>query len=107
MKLDLNNLPNDTDLLHSLIKDLAFSVDSQQQDLRLQKKENKALSILVKELRRQLAALNRARYGRRSEKLSPDQLALFEAELDENIAEVRARLDELLPADNNITDNEF
>jgi len=111
MKLDLNNLPNDTNLLHSLIKDLAHSVDLQQvdlketrQDLRSQKRENKALSILVKELKRQLAALNRARYGKRSEKLSPDQLALFEAELDENIAEVKARLDELLPVGNHIAD---
>ena len=41
--------------------------------------------------------MNLARYGRRSEKLSPDQLALFEAELDENIAETKAKLDALLP----------
>jgi transposase len=118
MELDLNNLPNDTHLLHNLVKDLVTSLDSQQtqldtqkkdlrarkREIRLQKKENKALAILVDELRRQLAALNRARYGRRSEKLNPDQLALFEAELDENIAAVKARLEGLLPAD---TDDEI
>ena len=42
--------------------------------------------------------LNRARYGRRSEKLSPDQPAFFEAALDENFAETKAKLDALLPA---------
>ena len=104
MKLDLNNLPDDPNLLQKLVKDLAQSLDTQQQILQEQKKalrvektEVKALNTLIKELKAQLAALNRARYGRRSEKLSPDQLALFEAELDENIAETKAKLDALLP----------
>jgi transposase len=119
MKLDLNNLPNDPNLLHSLIKDLAYSVDAQQTEiashqqelrsqkkaLRIQVKENKALSTLIDELKRQLAALNRARYGRLSEKLNPDQLALFEAELDENIAATKARLDALLPKGSKSTDD--
>jgi len=104
MKLDLNNLPDDPNLLQKLVKYLAESLDTQQQILQEQKKalrvektEVKALNTLIKELKAQLAALNRARYGRRSEKLSPDQLALFEAELDENIAETKAKLDALLP----------
>jgi len=102
MKLDLNNLPDDTNLLHTLIKDLVQVVDSSQseisnhkQELRTQKQENKAHLILIAELKRQLAALNRAKFGKRSEKLNPDQLALFEAELDENIAETKARIETL------------
>jgi len=109
MKLDLNNLPDDPSLLQKLVKDLAHSLDAQQQEtkdqkkiVRVERREVKALNILVKELKAQLAALNRARYGRRSEKLSPDQLALFEAELDENIAETKAKLDALLPEGRNL-----
>lgn len=119
MKLDLNNLPNDPNLLQSLIKDLAYSVDSHQTEietqqqalraqkkaLRLQVKENKALSTLIDDLKQQLARLKRLRFGRLSEKLSPDQLSLFEAELDENIAATKARLDALLPADSKSTDD--
>jgi len=107
MKLDLNNLPDDTNLLHTLIKDLAQVVDSNQSELRTQKQENKAHLILISELKRQLAALNRAKFGKRSEKLSPDQLALFEAELDENIAETKARIEALLPATSDITQTDI
>jgi len=119
MKLDLNNLPNDPNLLQSLIKDLAYSVDSQQTEIKLQKqemrsqkkalrtqvRENKALSALIDELKQQLARFKRLRFGRLSEKLSPDQLSLFEAELDENIAATKARLDALLPAGSKTTDD--
>lgn len=62
MRLDLDNLPKDTALLHQLVRDMTGLVEHRDSEIvRLQQ--------IIKELQR-------ARFGRRSERLDPDQMAL-------------------------------
>src|SRR5258708_6827676 len=75
MQLDLNNLPSDTVLLHRLVRDIASVVEHRDSEIeRLQ-------SIIKK--------LQRAQFGRRSERLDADQLALALEDLDGDIARIR------------------
>ena len=62
MRLDLENLPSDTALVHRLVREMAVVVDSRDGEIeRLQ-------SIIKK--------LQRTQFGRRSERLDADQLAV-------------------------------
>ncbi|MCG5233945.1 IS66 family transposase [Xanthobacter oligotrophicus] len=75
MRLDLENLPSDINLLHQLVREMAGVVESRDGEIeRLQ-------SIIKK--------LQRAQFGRRSERLDPDQLALALEDLDADIARIR------------------
>jgi len=75
MRLDLENLPSDVDLLHRLVREMASIVESRDGEIeRLQ-------SIIKK--------LQRAQFGRRSERLDPDQLALALEDLDGDIARIQ------------------
>lgn len=75
MRLDLENLPSDIRLLHQLVREMAGLVESRDGEIeRLQ-------SIIKK--------LQRAQFGRRSERLDPDQLALALEDLDADIARIR------------------
>lgn len=77
MRLDLADLPFDVDLLHQLVREMAAVVESRDGEIeRLQ-------SIIKK--------LQRAQFGRRSERLDPDQLALALEDLDSDIARIRER----------------
>ncbi len=76
MRLDLDNLPHDTTLLHRLVRDMAAQVSTRDGEI-------ERLRQIVKELQRM-------RYGRRSERLDPHQLALGLEDLDADIAEVEA-----------------
>lgn len=72
MKLDLNNLPNDSKLLHQIINDLLT--------------ENLSL-------RNQLALLKKQRFGNSSEKLTPkDKLA--QEKLDKQISDLELKIEE-------------
>lgn len=62
MRLDLDNLPSDTALLHQLVRDMA-GVVAQRND------EIERLQAIIKKL-------NRMQFGRSAERLDPDQLAL-------------------------------
>ena len=74
MRLDLDNLPHDTALLHRLVRDMAGLVEHCDDEItRLQQ--------IIKQLQR-------AQFGRRSERLDPGQLALALEELDADIAEI-------------------
>ncbi|MEQ9661166.1 MAG: IS66 family transposase [Parasphingopyxis sp.] len=74
MRLDLDNLPHDTVLLQRLVRDMADLVEHRDEEIgRLQQ--------IIKQLQR-------AQYGRRSERLDPGQLALALEELDADIAEI-------------------
>jgi len=77
MRLDLENLPSDVDLLHRLVRDMAAAVETRDDEIT-------RLTNLIKQLQR-------ARYGRRSERLDPDQMALGLEDLDSDIARVAAR----------------
>lgn len=72
MRLDLDNLPQDTALLHQLVRDMAGLVAHRDDEI-------SRLQQIIKQLQR-------AQYGRRSERLDPDQLALALEELDADIA---------------------
>jgi transposase len=87
MKLDLNNLPQDTQLLHQLVKELANDLSQKHTAL------NQKQALIDKQLQenqrlqRRLDELMRHRFGRRSQKINPDQLTLWQHALDEDIAE--------------------
>ncbi len=77
MRLDLENLPSDIDLLHRLVCDMAVVVETRDDE--------------IGRLQRIIKALQRARFGRRSERLDPDQLALGLEDLDTDIARMEAQ----------------
>jgi transposase len=77
MRLDLDNLPSDTALLHALVRDMAAAVANRDSEI-------ERLQTIIKQLQR-------AQFGRRSERLDPDQLALGLEDLDAiRAAEARA-----------------
>jgi hypothetical protein len=58
MRLDLENLPSDIDLLHRLVRDMATVVESRDNE--------------IDRLQRLIKQFQRRRFGRRSERLDPD-----------------------------------
>ena len=74
MRLDLDNLPHDTALLHRLVRDMAGLVEHRDDE--------------ITRLQQIIRQLQRAQYGRRSERLDPGQLALGLEELDADIAQI-------------------
>jgi transposase len=75
MRFDLQNLPSDTALLHGLVRDMAAVVDSRDGEI-------ERLQLIIKKLQR-------AQFGRRSERLDADQLALALEDLEADIARIR------------------
>jgi transposase len=82
MRLDLANLPSDIDLLHRLVRDMASVVESRDTE--------------IERLRRLIKQFQRRQFGRRSERLDPDQLALGLEDLDADAA--RAEVHQVPPA---------
>ena len=62
MRLDLENLPSELGLLHRLVRDMATVVETRDDE--------------IDRLQRIVKQLQRGQFGRRSERLDPDQLAL-------------------------------
>jgi transposase len=77
MRLDLENLPKDTTLLHQLVRGLASGME--QRDGEIEK-----LRLIIRQLQR-------GQFGRRSERLDPDQLQFGLEELDADIARAEAK----------------
>jgi transposase len=77
MRLDLDALPDDPSLLQQLVRDLVG--DMERRDGEIEK-----LRLIIKQLQR-------AQFGRRSEKLAPDQLALGLEDLDADIGRAEER----------------
>jgi transposase len=75
MRFDLENLPSDTALLHRLVREMAVVVESRTSEV-------ERLESIIKKLQR-------AQFGRRSERLDADQLALALEDLDGDIARIR------------------
>lgn len=92
MRLDLNNLPHDVALLHRLGQDLSHQLNEQQSTLTQTRHELKSKTERTEGLEYPLAHLRQTRFSKSSEKLSPDQLALWQSELDEQIAETEQAL---------------
>src|SRR5258708_37448991 len=76
MRLDLDNLPSDMVLLHGLLRDMAAVVEHRDGEIERLQPINKQLQ--------------RAQFGRRSERLDPDQLALAPEDLDSDIGRAEA-----------------
>ncbi len=75
MRFDLEHLPSDTAPLHRLVREMATAVDSRDGEI-------ERLQLIIKKLQR-------AQFGRRSERLDADQLALALEDLDGDIARIR------------------
>jgi len=84
MRLDLENLPTDTALLHQLVREMAGFVEARDGEI-------ERLKTIIKQLQR-------AQFGRRSERLDPDQLALGLEDVEADLAAVEARRPDVLPA---------
>ncbi|KJC45275.1 IS66 family transposase [Bradyrhizobium sp. LTSP857] len=76
MQLDLDNLPSDTALLHRLVRDIASVITHRNSEIQ-------RLQAIIKQLQR-------AQFGRRSERLDADQLALGLEDLDVDLSAVEA-----------------
>ncbi len=93
MRLDLANLPTDTDLLQHLVRDLA--AQKEQNDSEIEK-----LRLIIRQLQR-------SQFGRRSERLDPDQLHLALEDLDADIGRAESRrpapaIQETLPVERQV-----
>ncbi len=76
MRLDLENLPTDTALLHQLVRDMAGFVGERDGEI-------ERLKAIIKQLQR-------AQFGRRSERLDPEQLALALEDVEADLAAAEA-----------------
>jgi transposase len=72
MRFDLDDLPSEPALLQHLIRDMAAAVEHRDGEI-------ERLKSIIKKLQR-------AQFGRRSERLDPDQLALALEEIDSDLA---------------------
>lgn len=74
MRLDLENLPSDTTLLHQLVRNMASVVEHRNDEI-------ERLQAIIKKLKRM-------QFGRSAERLDPDQLALALEDLDADIGRI-------------------
>ena len=72
MRFDLDDLPSEPTLLQHLVRDMAAAVEHRDGEI-------ERLKSIIK-------TLQRAQFGRRSERLDPDQLALALEEIDSDLA---------------------
>jgi transposase len=72
MRFDLDDLPSEPTLLKHLVRDMAAAVEHRDGEI-------ERLKSIIK-------TLQRAQFGRRSERLDPDQLALALEEIDSDLA---------------------
>ena len=76
MRLDLADLPSDIGLLHHLVRDMVAQVETRDDE--------------IDRLQRIIKQLQRGQFGRRSERLDADQLALELDDLDADTAYAEA-----------------
>ena len=90
MTLALADLPDDVDALKAMVLAMA----SETAELRA---VNESAEIRIARLHAILKALERARFGRRSERLSPDQIDLVFDEVETGLGLIEAELDRVGP----------
>ena len=66
MELDLAALPEDVDVLHRMIREMAAARESERAETRAE----------IERLRQMVRTLQRSKFGRRAERLDPGQLQL-------------------------------
>ena len=98
----LSALPNSKKKLQALVVSLREALGERDQELQSQRQalasreaQIKEQSALIEKLKFELARLKRWRFGKSTEGLSAEQLALWESELDGDIAALQSRLDAL------------
>jgi transposase len=69
VNIDLAALPSDADTLHQLVRDLAAQVADDRSELAQAQAEIERLKLIIRRFQR-------AQFGRRSERIDGDQLAL-------------------------------
>jgi len=77
VRIALDNLPTDVKVLHQLVRDMAGALDESE--------------IEAERLRLIIRQFQRARFGRRSEQLDPDQMAFGLEDLEADLARAEAR----------------
>jgi len=77
--IDLAALPSDVDTLHQLVRDLAAQVADDRFELAQAQAEIERLKLIIRRFKR-------VQFGRRSERIDGDQLALGLEDLDADIA---------------------
>lgn len=77
VRIALDDLPNDPELLRQLVRDMAAVVGEREGEI-------ERLEAIIQQLQR-------AQYGRRSERMDPDQLALALEDLNADIATAEAK----------------
>jgi len=82
--IDLAALPSDIHSLHQLVRDLAAQVADDRSELAQAQAEIDRLKLIIRRFQR-------AQFGRRSERIDGDQLALGLEDLDADIARLQAR----------------
>lgn len=99
MQLGPETLPKTYAELHALTVSLLDTFQRQSteyaQTIARQADEIKSKSATIDQLLFELARLKRWRYGKSSEQLNPNQLTLWQTELEEDIAEVEAKIETL------------
>jgi len=83
VRIDLATLPSDIDTLHQLVRDLAAQLAGDQTELAQARSEVERLRLIIQRLQR-------SQFGRRSERIDADQLALGLEDLDADIARAQA-----------------
>ncbi len=103
----LSALPNSKKKLQALVASLHEALAQREDELQSQRQalesrdaQLEEQSALIEKLKFELARLKRWRFGKSTEGLSAEQLALWESELDCDIAALQSRLD-LLEAEKN------
>jgi transposase len=84
VNINLATLPSDIDTLHRLVRDLAAQMAGDQTELAQAQAEVKRLKLIIHRLQR-------SQFGRRSERIDGDQLALGLEDLEADIAGAHAR----------------
>ena len=92
MQIDLTALPDDSTVLQSMLRDAVTA--TLQRDAQVTE-----LTAEVEKLQALIHKMLRHRFGRRSEQLSPDQLALAMEDLEQEIAEHAAAKDAAEPSE--------
>ncbi|SMX56529.1 Putative transposase (-fragment) [Bradyrhizobium sp. ORS 285] len=83
MRLELTNLPSDPELLQRLVRDIAAAIDHRDTEI-------ERLKSIIKQLQRM-------QFGRSSERIDPDQLALGLEDLDSDIGRVEEAQPKVTP----------
>jgi len=84
VQIDLAALPSDTDTLHQLVRNLAAQIAGDRSELAQAQAEIERLKLIIRRFQRM-------QFGRRSERIDGDQLALGLEDLDADIARLQAR----------------